>query len=165
MNGARIIKHLAMTRWHLDRAFPSTALAAIEEEIKLAERSHTGEICFAVEGALHTGPLFRGQSARERAIEVFSRLRVWDTQHNNGVLIYLLLADRDVEIVVDRDIDAKVGEQGWQEICRRMEDAFRQGNYQEGVISGIHAVAERLTEHFPALGENPDELSNRPVVL
>ncbi len=114
---------------------------------------------------MHTGPLFRGQSSRERAIEVFSQLRVWDTQHNNGVLIYLLLADRDVEIVVDRDIDAKVGELGWQAICRRMEDAFRQGNYQEGVINGIHAVAERLSEHFPASGENPDELPNRPVVL
>lgn len=165
MSGARIIKHLTMTHWHVNQVLPSTALAAIEQTIKLAERTHSGEICFAVEGALHTRALFKGQSARERAMEVFSQLRVWDTQHNNGVLIYLLLADRDVEIVADRGIDVKVGKQGWEEICSRMEGAFRQGHYQEGVISGIHAVTEKLVQYFPASGINLNELSDRPVVL
>jgi len=165
MNGTRIIKHLTMTHWHVNRHFPSAVLTAIENAIKLAERTHTGEICFAVEGALHTRSLRIGQSARERAVEVFSQLRIWDTQHNNGVLIYLLLADRDVEIVADRGIDLKVGKQGWEDICRHMENAFRQGYYQQGVISGINAVAEQLAQYFPASEVHHNELPDRPVIL
>ncbi len=165
MNGTRIIKHLTMTHWHVNRYFPGTVLTAIENSIRLAEKTHSGEICFALEGALHTRSLFMGQTARERAIEVFSQLRVWDTEHNNGVLIYLLLADRDVEIVADRGIDLKVGKQGWEDICRKMEDAFRQRHYQQGVISGINAVAEQLARYFPASGVNHNELPDRPVIL
>lgn len=165
MNGARIIKHLTMTHWHVNRAFPSAVLAAIEQAIKVAERAHAGEICFAVEGALHTSALLKGQSSRERAIEVFSQLRVWDTQHNNGVLIYLLLADRDVEVVADRGVDMKVGKQGWEGICRHMEDAFRQCHYQQGVIDGINAVAERLAHYYPASDVHHNELPDRPVIL
>lgn len=154
-----------MTHWQVSHALPRHALDAIEQAIKMAEAAHSGEIRFAVEGALHTASLFHGQSARERAIEVFAQLRVWDTQHNNGVLIYLLLADRDVEIVADRGIDAKVGAQGWEDICRRMEAAFLQAQYQQGVIRGIQAVTEHLARHFPASGTNPNELPDRPVVL
>lgn len=165
MNVSRIIKHLTMTHWQVNGAFPHAVLAAIENSIRLAEKTHGGQICFALEGALHTRSLFMGQSARERAIEVFSQLRVWDTQDNNGVLIYLLLADRDVEIVADRGIDPKVGKQGWEDICRHMEDAFRQHQYQQGVMNGIDAVAERLSRYFPASGVNHNELPDRPVIL
>mgnify|MGYP000282926334 CR=1 FL=1 len=165
MNVSRIIKHLTMTHWQVNGAFPRAVLAAIENSIRLAEKTHGGQICFALEGALHTRSLFMGQSARERAIEVFSQLRVWDTQDNNGVLIYLLLADRDVEIVADRGIDPKVGKQGWEDICRHMEDAFRQRQYQQGVMSGIDAVAERLSRYFPASGVSHNELPDRPVIL
>ncbi len=165
MNGIRIIKHLTMTHWHVNRHFSSTVLTTIENSIRLAEKTHSGEICFALEGALHSRSLFKGQTARERAIEVFSQLRIWDTQHNNGVLIYLLLADRDVEIVADRGIDLKVGKQGWEDICREMEDAFRQRHYQQGVIGGINAMAERLARYFPASGVNHNELPDRPVIL
>lgn len=161
----RIIRHLAMTHWRVGRAFPCIALNAIEQAIKSSETAHLGEIRFAVEGALHTTALFRGQSARERAIEVFSQLRVWDTEHNNGVLIYLLLADRDVEIIADRGIHAKVGTQAWETICREMEAAFGAQHYQQGVINGIQAVAWHLARHFPAAGVNPNELPDRPVVL
>ena len=118
-----------------------------------------------MEGALDGTPLFKEQSARERAIEVFSLLRVWDTEHNNGVLIYLLLADRDVEIVADRGIHAKVGSREWEKICRKMETAFKQANYAEGVLSGIQAVTRHLVEHFPAVGAGRNELPDKPVVL
>lgn len=161
----RIIRHLTMTHWQVSRAFPHVALNAIEQAIKSSEIAHLGEIRFAVEGALHTTALLRGQSARERAIEVFSQLRVWDTEHNNGVLIYLLLADRDVEIIADRGIHTKVGVQAWETICREMEAAFRAQRYQQGVINGIQAVAWHLARHFPAAGVNPNELPDRPVVL
>jgi len=133
----RIGKHLLAHRWRVRRIFPPKVLAAIEAAIKASETMHTGQICFVVEGALDGAPLFRDQPARERALDIFSQLRIWDTVHNNGVLIYLLLADRDFEIVADRGIDAKVGRAGWEKICVEMETEFRTGNFQGGVIRGI----------------------------
>lgn len=165
MDLKRIIRHLTMTHWQVNRAFPRATLNAIEQAIKSSETAHLGEIRFAVEGALHSTSLLKGQSARERAIEVFSQLHVWDTEHNNGVLIYLLLADRDVEIVADRGIHANLEPQAWETICRGMETAFRDGRYREGVINGIQTVAWHLAKHFPAAGVNPNELPDRPVVL
>jgi uncharacterized membrane protein len=149
----------------VDRAFPRDTLIAIERAIKEGEATHRGEIRFAVEGALDIGPLLRGQSARERAIDVFSQLRTWDTERNNGVLIYLLLADRDVEIVADRGIHEKVGAREWEGICRKMETAFRQADYKGGVVGGIQAVTRHLAEHFPPIGDDRDELPDKPVVL
>jgi uncharacterized membrane protein len=165
MNIKRITTHLLLTHWQVNRAFPRQTLIAIEQAIKASETAHVGEIRFVVEGALHSAPLFKGQSARERAIEVFSQLRIWDTEHNNGVLIYLLLADRDVEIVADRGIHAKAGAQEWEKICRKMETAFKKANYEGGVISGIHAVTQHLTKHFPASGVSQNELPDKPLVL
>ena len=165
MNIKRMLRHLVMTHWQVNRAFPRPALIAIEQAIKASETAHVGEIRFAVEGALHSTPLFKGQSARERAIDVFSQLRVWDTEHNNGVLIYLLLADRDVEIVADRGVHAKVGAREWESICRKMEAAFKQANYENGVVSGIEAVSQHLIQHFPAAGGGRNELPNQPVML
>ena len=104
--------------------FPQAALDLIEQAIKAGEATHSGQVRFVVEGALDGKPLFSGQSGRERALDIFSRLRIWDTAHNNGVLIYLLLADRDVEIIADRGIDAKVGAAGWEKICKAMEADF-----------------------------------------
>ncbi|MBP2688750.1 MAG: hypothetical protein H6Q83_937 [Deltaproteobacteria bacterium] len=138
---------------------------AIDKAIKASEAAHCGEIRFVVEGALHIESLLRGQSARERAIDVFSQLRIWDTARNNGVLIYLLLADRDVEIVADRGIDAKVGPQGWERICRKMEAAFRQADYEGGVVGGIQEVTRHLAEHFPPRGDDRNELPDKPVLL
>lgn len=121
---------------------------------------------FAVEAALDTLPLMADQPARERAIEVFSQLRVWDTEHNNGVLIYLLLADHDVEIIADRGIASRVGNEAWEAICRQMETAFREGQFESGVITGIGAIGTHLQEYFATerkAGEN--ELPDRPVIL
>jgi len=161
----RIAKHLTATRWMVNRAFPKGTLNAINRAIKASETTHRGEIRFAVEGALHVEPLLRGQSARERAIDVFSQLRIWDTEQNNGVLIYLLLADRDVEIVADRGIDAKVGPEEWERICRKMEAAFRQAEFEGGVLGGIQEVTRHLAEHFPPIGGDRNELPDKPVVL
>ena len=161
----RIGKHLLEHRWRVRRIFPPDVLAAIEQAIRAGETTHSGQIRFVVEGALDGAPLFRNQSARERALNIFSHLRIWDTAHNNGVLIYLLLADRNVEIVADRGIDAKVGSAGWEKICRAMETDFKAGNFESGVIKGIEAVSRQLATHFPAHGQGRNELPDTPVVI
>jgi hypothetical protein len=165
MSMKRIARHLMATRWRVNRAFPGGTLIAIDRAIKASEATHRGEIRFVVEGALDTAPLLRGQTARERAIDVFSQLRIWDTERNNGVLIYLLLADRNVEIVADRGIDAKVGPREWERICRNMEAAFRQADFEGGVVGGIREVTRHLAEHFPPIGDDRNELPDKPVVL
>src|ERR1700720_1735596 len=133
----RIGRHLLEHRWRVRRLFPPNVLAAIEQAIKAGEATHSGQVRFVVEGALDGAPLFRGQPARERALDIFAQLRIWDTAHNNGVLIYLLLADRDVEIIADRGVDARVGAGGWEKICKEMEADFRLRNFEQGAIKGI----------------------------
>lgn len=165
MDIKRIVKHLLVTDRQVNRAFPQKTMSAIEQAIQASERAHDGEIRFVVEGGLEGTPLLTGQPASARALDVFSQLRIWDTEHNNGVLIYLLLADRDVEIVADRGIHAKVGSREWEDICRMMEAAFTQADYADGVISGIQAVTRHLTKHFPATVSGKNELPNEPVVL
>ncbi len=147
------------------RAFPAAAMDDIAAAVHASEARHLGEIRFVVEGALDFPALWRDQSARERALEVFSLLRVWDTEHNNGVLIYLLFADRDVEIVVDRGIDVRVGAAEWERICRTMEEHFRRREFVQGVKAGIQAIDRHLVRHFPAAGENRNELPDRPTML
>lgn len=166
MDFTRVLRHLFTGPLAVRNAFPATALTAIEYAIAHSEFGHRGEIRFAVEAGLDMLPLVRATSARERAIEVFSQLRIWDTEYNNGVLIYLLLADHDVEIVADRGIDAKVGHENWEVICREMETHFSQGQFESGVISGIRSVGCHLQEHFPIEREGGEnELPNRPVIL
>ena len=161
----RIAKHLVEHHWRARRIFTPKVLAAIERAIKSNEATHSGQIRFVVEGALDGAPLFRNQPARERALDVFSHLRIWDTAKNNGVLIYLLLADQDVEIVADRGIDARVGASAWEAICRRMENDFRSGHFERGVIAGIEAVSKLLATHFPAVPGGGNELPDKPVVI
>jgi len=161
----RIFRHLLMTRWQVARAFPRSTLNAIERTIKVSEGAHVGEVRFVVEGSLDGAPLFHGQSARERAIDVFSQLRVWDTQYNNGLLIYVLLADRAVEIIADRGIHEKVSTGEWNQVCREMEEAFRRSDYERGVVAGVQAVTRHLAAHFPAVGRDRNELPDAPVVL
>ena len=165
MDIKRTIKHLLLTDRQVNQAFPHQTQSAIERAIKASENAHAGEIRFVVEGALDGTPLFSGQSARERAIDVFSQLRMWDTEHNNGLLIYLLLADRHVEIVADRGIHAKVAPREWENICRSMETAFKQKNYEGGVVCGIQAATQHLNAHFPTGGAGRNELPDKPVVL
>jgi uncharacterized membrane protein len=161
----RIGKHLLEHNWRAKRIFPPRALATIEQAIKAGEATHSGQVRFVVEGALDGKPLFRDQPARERALDLFSQLRIWDTARNNGVLIYLLLADRQVEIIADRGIDAKVGREGWEKICKAMESDFKAGNFAGGVVRGIEVVSKQLAAHFPKHGGGKNELPDAPVVM
>ncbi|MDD1622795.1 MAG: TPM domain-containing protein [Methylococcaceae bacterium] len=162
----RFFKHIFCGPWRVRLAFPKRSLKAIEAAISGSERSHLGELRFVVEHALDLGELWRDVTPRQRAIEVFSRCRVWDTEQNSGVLIYLLLADRQVEIVADRGIHARVGDAVWGDICRGMETRFRGGEFELGVVEGIAAITSLLQRHFPAGDtENPNEMTDAPVVL
>ncbi|MGB6449598.1 MAG: TPM domain-containing protein [Steroidobacteraceae bacterium] len=165
MSLGRLVRHLFTTHWRVRWVFPRAALEAIERAIRESRTQHVGEIRFAVEGALHGARLYHGQSPRERAIEVFSLLRMWDTEHRNGVLIYLLLADRAVEIVADRGAHARIGSEGWEGICCKMQAAFREGRYEAGAIAGIQMVTACLAEHFPARASERNELPDAPAVL
>jgi uncharacterized membrane protein len=141
-----------MTHWQVNKTFPPRVGAAIAQALNASQSAHVGQVHFAVEGALHSRSLFKGQTARQRALKLFSNLRVWDTEHNNGLLIYLLLADRAVEIVADRGIYSKVESREWDSICRTMEASFKKKQYEAGVVTGIQAVTQHLIEHFPASG-------------
>ena len=165
MNIKRIVKHLLTTQWQVNKSFPATTLDAIEKEINLSEALHAGEIRFVVEAALEGAPLFSDQSAQARAIDIFSQLRIWDTEYNNGLLIYVLLADQAVEIVADRGINAKVGADEWQKICLKMESDFAQGSFKHGACTGINSTTEQLLTHFPKTPEDKNELPNKPVVM
>jgi hypothetical protein len=164
MDWMRMARHLVMTRWRVHLVFPKNTLLAIDRAIKASESAHAGEVRFVVEGDLDFWPLVKGQTARERAIDVFSHLRIWDTERNNGVLIYMLLADRDVEIVADRGIHAKVGPEEWEKICVQMETDFRNGDFEGGVVRGVQAVTHHLMKHFPRIGDDGNELPDKPLV-
>ena len=165
MDLARLLRHLFSVPGAMGRTYPAAAMKAIEEAVKRGEATHRGEIRFAAEAALDGSALLAGQSARERALEVFSLLRVWDTEENNGVLIYLLLADHDVEIVADRGLNGKVSSAEWEAICHRMEREFRRRAFAEGVVAGIEEVSRLLARHFPSRPGDRNELPDRPAVL
>lgn len=165
VNFKRLLKHLFFLPGAQQHAFPASVLKAIEDEIGASEVLHRGELRFAIEAALPLSAILRGLSGRARAIELFSQLRVWDTEHNSGVLIYLLLADHDIEIVADRGISARVDQREWEQITHAMEEAFRAEQFEQGALTGIRAITTLLAHHFPPDGDNPDELSNRPVLL
>lgn len=165
VNFRRILTHLGMTAWQVRRTFPTSCLDAIEAAIRAAEAAHGGEICFVVEGALHGSALLHDVPARARALELFALGRVWDTEANNGVLIYVLLADRAVEIVADRHIHACAGDQAWQDIARAMESCFRAAEFETGALRGIEGVAAQLARHYPVRGATPNQLPDRPQLL
>lgn len=161
----RTLKHLLVPAWWYRRAFPRAIMHNIEKAIRDSEAHHFGEIRFVVEADLSLSELLRGITARDRAIELFSQLRVWDTEYNSGVLIYLLLADRDVEIIADRGIHNRVGNAAWESICQKMEHEFRQQRFEAGVINGIFKISDLLYQHFPAPRHNLNELSDKAIVL
>jgi uncharacterized membrane protein len=162
----RIWRHLNTGRWSLRRAFPKAALQEIAQATASIEARHAGEIRFAIEHSLPFRRLWRGVTPRQRALEVFAQLGVWDTRDNNGVLIYVLLADHDVEIVADRGVGAgRVSQAEWRQCCAVMEDHFRQGRFPEGALAGIEAVAAVLARHPPGPPDAGNELPNPPAVL
>lgn len=159
----RALRHFTATGWGLRRAFDLATLQAIEQAIAETEHGHGGEIRFAVEACLGAIELMRGVTPRQQALQTFARLGVWDTEANNGVLIYVLWADRDVEIVADRGFNGRVTEQEWAGICHGMEQLFSQGAARQAVVQGIQATGTLIARHFPAADRN--ELPNRPVLL
>lgn len=164
----RILRHLFSMPWSVGRRFPPAALQRIEQAVRSSESTHSGQIRFVVESDLPLLELLRGKSPRQRAIELFSQLRIWDTEHNNGVMIYLLLADHDVEILADRGVHRQVGNAQWQAICRSMEAAFRNNEFERGVLLGLAQVSVLLRQHYPSdghPGQRANELPDAPVIL
>ena len=160
----RISKHLVEHRWRVRRIFNRTALSRIEQAIKAGDATHSGLVRFVAEGALDGALLLSDQPARERALDIFSHLRVWDIAQNNGVLLYVLFADHKVEIITDRGIDVHVGAGGWQKICCEMEADFRSGQFETGVIKGIDAVSRELAKYFPPDANGGNELPDKTLV-
>jgi uncharacterized membrane protein len=161
----RMLRH-----WHASlrparKLMPASALAQIEHEIEQAERTHAGEIRVAVETALPLSLLWRKLSARERALQLFASLGVWDTHHNNGVLIYVLLGDKAVEIIADRGIAQHIPASEWQALCDEVSERFRQGDPTAGCCVAVQSVGRRLARFFPASDGEGNELPNQPVLL
>ena len=165
MNIGRVLRHLFTSRWSVRRRFDAATLARIEGAIREVEGQHAGEIRFAVEPALDLPDLLRGETPRERALQVFGLLGAWDTEQNNGVLLYVLLADRDVEIVADRGIARRVPQADWDRLCDEMRGHYRAGRYAEGSVAGVLGVGTLLARHFPGGEGDANELPNQPVLL
>jgi uncharacterized membrane protein len=165
MQLGRTIRHLFATRWTTRRRFTPAVLRRIEAAIAALERAHAGEIRFAIETAFDLPDLWYGTTPRARAVQVFGQLGVWDTEANNGVLIYVLMADRDVEIVADRAIAARVPQASWEAVCREMEGHFRAGRFADGAEAGIAGVGRLLAGHFPGAAGDRNEQPDAPVIL
>jgi len=165
MELGRFLRHALMHSGRALRAFPPSTLDAIQAEIAAQEQSHRGEICFVVEAELTTGQLWRDMTPRERAREVFAARGVWNTEENNGVLVYVLLAERVVEIVCDRGIAARVAPEAWKAVCREMEAAFAAGRFEQGAVAGVRGVAQLLEKEFPGQEAGKNELPDRPALI
>jgi uncharacterized membrane protein len=167
MGVARWLRHWLRMPRAVDRLLPPAALERIERAIAQGEMAHRGEILFVVEPRLPWSYLRRDAPVRQRAEMLFAKLRAWDTDERNGVLLYVELADHGIEIVADRGIAALVGQERWQAICQEVAQRFAAGEFEGGVVAGIERVGDLLAQHFPAReGErNADELPNRPLVV
>lgn len=151
MRGLRLLKH----RWASDasQTLPEAALQRLQARVQSSEQKHSGEICLYVEAGLPNSYLLRASDInsliRERALSQFGKLRVWDTAHNNGVLIYLLLAEHAIELVADRGINQHVSTQAWREVVQHLGTALKAGNFEQGLGQAIDAVTAVLVQHFP----------------
>jgi uncharacterized membrane protein len=169
MNIGRLLRHATTAHWRTRMLFPAATLDAIEQAIAAAELTHGGEIRFAIETALTPKHILNDITPRAQALEVFSRLRVWDTEANNGVLIYVQLADRIVEIIADRGFQGRVSPAEWEAVCRLMEEHFRAGRFKTGSIAGVEAIGNLLARHFPQdaakAANSLNQLPDRPTLL
>jgi uncharacterized membrane protein len=174
MQISRMIRHVSATHWRTRMLFPKATLDAIEKAIARAESAHAGEIRFAIETALPPAHILNEVTPRAHALNVFSHLRVWDTDENNGVLIYVEMADRTVEIVADRGLTGRISPAEWEAVCRLMEEHFRASRFQQGSIAGVEAVGNLLARHFPQKAaearsaqsvSSHNQLPDRPTLL
>jgi len=164
MELARFWKHLVMTPWRAARCFPAATMDRLQREIAEQESRHRGEVAFFVEAELDTSLLWQGLPVRERAKQVFAAEGIWNTEENNGVLVYVLLAERRVEIVADRGVDRLASAESWSGIVQGMETHFRAARFEEGALEGLKAIGALLERHFPADGSARNELADRPVL-
>ena len=165
MELARFWRHVTMSPLQARKAFPSATLDAIQRAVAESEARHRGEVCFVVEAELTTGQLWHEVDSRRRAREVFALQGIWNTEENNGVLIYLLLADRKVEIVADRGVSARVPQSDWDALCAAMQQEFAAGRFEQGAVRGVQAASALLEKHFPADGTARNELPDRPIMI
>ena len=160
-----LLRSLCTPGWVMRRHFTPEVLTQIENAIAQVEKRHAGEICFAVEHALELSDLRHGVTPRERALEVFGLMRVWDTEANNGVLVYVLFAERAVEIVADRGIARQVPQEDWASICVAVEQDFHAGRYREGALRAVREIAGLLEKYFPYAHGDGNELPDQPLLL
>ena len=165
MRLVRFLRHVAVPHWLVRRSLSAADVLKIQKAIRESETHHLAELAFVVEGGLPLAHLFAPKPARTRAEELFASLRVWDTEHNSGVLVYVQLVDHRIEIVADRGIAARVAQSEWDALCRAMERRFRDGDYLGGALEAIEGATRLLERHFPPRGANPNELPDKPVVL
>jgi hypothetical protein len=161
----RVLKHLLMPGWLARRAFRAADVEAIALAVAASEGEHRGELRLVAEGPMPVACLWHGVSPRQRALELFGSLRIWDTADNSGVLVYVQLVDRRVEILADRAIAAKVTQAEWDAVCREMEKAFAARAYRRGALDAIDRITRMLALHFPARGERRNELPDTPILL
>ncbi|MEQ1635701.1 MAG: TPM domain-containing protein, partial [Methylococcales bacterium] len=165
VNFTRWLKHTFIPPWRWRLAFSSNVLLAIEHSITESERQHRGELRFAIENALLPTWVWQGMSGQQRATEIFSTLRVWDTEDNSGVLIYVLLADKEVHIIADRGIAKQVTQAEWNAVAQLMQNQFREGHFRAGALDGINRITTMLATFFPPREQNVNELPNKPVII
>jgi uncharacterized membrane protein len=161
----RLMRSLFTPGWVMRRKFTPALLDEVARAIAAVELRHAGEICFAVEAALDLADISAGVTPRERAIEVFGRMRVWDTENNNGVLVYVLYAEHAVEIVADRGIAGRVPQADWDALCRAVEQDFHGGAFLEGSLRAVRGIATLLERHFPHAAGDANELPDQPRLL
>lgn len=161
----RVLQHLFTPFWLLRLRYPAGVLQQIQQRITALEAQHPGELRFVAEHALDLGDLIAGITPRERALEVFSQLRIWDTERNNGILIYVLHAEHAVEIIADRALARVVPQADWDALCRMVEQKFRAGEYAAGALAAVDAAANLLHRHFPGAPGDPNELPDQPLLL
>jgi uncharacterized membrane protein len=165
VNIKRWLRHAFMLPWRWRVLFPKAVLSEIEQAVKHSEHQHSGELRFAVENKLALNKIWYGMSVGQRAIEVFSDYQVWDTEENSGVLIYLLLADREVHIVADRGFKMRVPQAEWDEVAEAMSQQFRRGDFRGGSLEGIERITKLLSVHFPPGKDDRNDLPNKPVII
>lgn len=160
----RLLTNILTTELAVKRYFSAESLQRITDTVSHAESMHNGELRVAVESHLPFGFVLRGGTSRTRAIELFSKHRIWDTEHNNGVLLYLLIAERRFEIIADRGVSKVVTQSEWDNICRTVETYFCQKHFEQGMLEGIKLIAELLGRHFPKTADDRDELPNTAII-
>jgi uncharacterized membrane protein len=165
MQFKRAWRHWSTTQQDLKRRFTVALLDQVEELVKRLETQHSGEIEVVLEAHLHWWQALYGRSTRHRALELFSLLRTWDTEHNNGVLIYVCLADRAVEIVADRGFNEAVPQAQWAGVCEAMNNAFQRQEWASGLLQGVAAVGALINQHYPQYNDARNELPDRPLIL